>query len=609
MKQRDIFEFLFPKFEINKKVRMIELFAGYGSQSLAMKYLGVDFEHWKICEWAVPSIQAYKDAHFTDDNTDYSKELTKEEIINYLYEKGISMDYNEPMNLEQIKRLSDNQLRNIYNNIKITNNLVNIQNTHGKDLDIIEQDKYIYMLTYSFPCQDLSLAGLGKGMSRDSGTRSGMLWEVERILDECNELGALPTVLLMENVPQVIGAKNIKDFQSWRDKLESLGYSNYIEVLNAKHYGIPQNRERAFMISILGEYNYTFPKRIPLEKKLKDMLEKNVDEKYYFSDKQINQVIHWEAQQEPFETLGKPVSPTLTTRSGAYAAGMVLTSDLNQEEEKEIGEELLKIKETTKKGYKEAFEGDGIDISGRMETHRGTVQKDMCQTLKTSIDVGVVVKDEEAPLKRELCNKLIENGEVEEGDVIKHSYTQQILDGKKKCVEKSDGVMITLTTRGDCVGVCVKDEEEYLGMYNYVKSDNFMQGRDRFQPGKEISSTILAGSPPEAVVTRDTDEPKVLGGLGEKKSNGGTQWYQQDRIYDDNVAMSVTTTANPYYKNDLRIRKLTPKECFRLMGVKDEDYENIAKNQSNSKLYHLAGDSIVVDVLMAIFKEMINCEN
>jgi DNA (cytosine-5)-methyltransferase 1 len=101
------------------------------------------------------------------------------------------------------------------------------------------------------------------------------------------------------------------------------------------------------------------------------------------------------------------------------------------------------------------------------------------------------------------------------------------------------------------------------------------------------------------------DDPRVLGGIGEKLSNNGTQWYQQDRIYDDNVAISVTIVCNPYYKSNLRIRKLTPKECFRLMGVKDEDYENIDKHQSVNKLYHLAGDSIVVDVLMAIFKEMI----
>jgi site-specific DNA-cytosine methylase len=156
------------------------------------------------------------------------------------------------------------------------------------------------------------------------------------------------------------------------------------------------------------------------------------------------------------------------------------------------------------------------------------------------------------------------------------------------------------------VGVCVKDEnDDYVGMYNYVKSDNFMQGKNRFQPGKEISSAILAGSPPEAVVTRDLDEPKVLGGIGEKKSNGGTQWYQQDRIYDDNVALAVTTVCNPYYKSGLRIRKLTGKEAYRLMGFSDEDCDNARKVLSEAMIYHTAGDSICVSVLEAIFKQLL----
>lgn len=114
------------------------------------------------------------------------------------------------------------------------------------------------------------------------------------------------------------------------------------------------------------------------------------------------------------------------------------------------------------------------------------------------------------------------------------------------------------------------------------------------------------------------NEPKVIGGIGEKKSNNGTQYYQQDRIYDDEIAISITTAFNPYYSvnrggckqmqenNNLRIRKLTPKECFRLMGVKDEDIDLIMENQTNASGYHLAGDSIVVNVLMAIFSNLID---
>ena len=354
---------LYPTFKIDKPIRLITLFSGYDSQALALKYLGVKFEHYKTCEWAVKSIQALKDLHFENDNTDYSKNLTDDEVKEYLLKKGISSNYNDPMSKEQIKRLKNH--RQIYNNIQATHNLVNIQQVKGKDLCIKDTDKFTYLLTYSFPCQDLSLAGNRKGMS-DTSTRSGMLWEVERILGELEEK---PQIILMENVIQVHGEGNKEDFNKWQLRLEEMGYKNYWQDLIATDYGIPQTRNRTFMVSLLGDYNYTFPKPIPLKLKLKDMLEDNVDEKYYLSDKQINDIQSWNAYEKPLENMEKTdksdISPTLTTRSGAYAAGMIL------------------VKNATKKGYLEAEVGDGIDISSRMEYHRGNVQKGKCQTIST----------------------------------------------------------------------------------------------------------------------------------------------------------------------------------------------------------------------------------
>ena len=373
--QTNIFEMLYPTFKITKPIRLIEFFAGYGSQALALKYLGVSFEHWRICEWAVKSIQAYKDIHFTDDDIEVNK--TKEEMVDYLFEKGISSNYNDPMTKQQISRLSEEQLKTIVKNIEITHNLVNIQQVKGKDLCITDTDKFTYLLTYSFPCQDLSLAGKRMGMN-DTSTRSGMLWEVERIL---NELEEKPQVLLMENVPQVHGEGNVDDFNKWQLRLEQMGYKNYWQDLIATDYGIPQTRNRTFMISILGDYNYTFPKPIPLKLKLKDLLENNVDKKYYLSDKQIKDIQSWNAYEKPLDNLEKTDSSncrtTITTRSGAYAAGMIL------------------VKNATEKGYLEATIGDGIDISGRMEYHRGTVQKDKAQSVTCGggNNLGVVVND------------------------------------------------------------------------------------------------------------------------------------------------------------------------------------------------------------------------
>ena len=229
--QTTIFDAIYPKFKIDKPIRLIEFFAGYGSQALALKYLNVPFEHWKICEWAIKSIQAYKDIHFTDSHLTINKDRTKEEMVDYLYKLGISSNYNEPMTKDQINRLNEEQLKTILENIAITHNLVNIQQVKGKDLQIADTNEYDYILTYSFPCQDLSLAGKGKGMS-DTSTRSGMLWEVERILTECKELGTLPQILLMENVPQVHGEGNTEDFNKWQLRLEELGYKNYWQDLN-----------------------------------------------------------------------------------------------------------------------------------------------------------------------------------------------------------------------------------------------------------------------------------------------------------------------------------------------------------------------------------------
>ncbi len=469
MNQTTIFDIMYPKYKVTKPIRLIELFAGYGSQYLALKYLGANVKHYKICEWATKSIQAYNDLHIQD-YFDYSGNLSDDNILKILIELGVSINYNEPATREQLKRLD---FRKIYNNIIATNNLVNIQNAKGEDFKIVDKDKYDYIMTYSFPCQDLSLAGKGKGMA-DTSTRSGMLWEVERILNELKETNSLPQILLMENVPQVHGSDNVEHFNKWQLALENMGYKNYFQDLIATNYGIPQTRNRCFMISILGDYSYTFPKPIPLKLKLKDLLEKEVDEKYYLSDKQIKDIQSWNAYEKPLVNMKKiensNISPTLTTRTGAYSSSMIL------------------IKNATKKGYLEATDGDGINLSNRMEHQRGNVQKDKIQTLTTS--------------------------------------------------------------GGNDRGVCV-------GTYQYSKSDKFMNGKDRLQLGKDVSDTLQ------------------------------------------------TTPKEGVCYNDLRIRKLSPLECWRLMGIKDEDYYKVAKNQSNSSLYHLAGDSIVVNVLMAIFKEMI----
>ena len=236
--QMSIFDFTREPISITKPIRLIELFAGYGSQAMALKRIGAKFEHYRVVEFDKYAIASYNAVHGTDFPT------------------------------------------------------MDITKAHADDLNIVDADKYCYMMTYSFPCTDLSVAGKQMGMSKGSGTRSGLLWEVERILTEIRDSnGELPQILFMENVPQVHSKKNINDFEKWLGFLESLGYTNYWQDLNAKNYGVAQNRNRCFMFSFLGNYSYDFPKPIPLEKKLKDYLEDNVDEKYYINNEKADKLI------------------------------------------------------------------------------------------------------------------------------------------------------------------------------------------------------------------------------------------------------------------------------------------------------------------------------
>ena len=377
-------------------------------------------------------------------------------------------------------------------------------------------------------CQDLSLSGKLGGMEEGSGTRSSLLWEVERLLKECKEKGNLPNTLLMENVPQVIGTKNKSSFHKFMKRLEDLGYKNFVKVLNSKDFYIPQNRQRCFMVSILTKEDvFSFPNKMKLDYYLLDFLDKEVDEKYYLSDDKIIQIQNWKGFENPLEDINpNRVCSTLTTHCGKDSNGM----------------QLVLVPENTKKGYAEA------KVINRPQQKRGVVQKGMIQTIKTSCDdIGVVVND-----------------------------------------------------------------NKYLGTYEYSKSNNFMQNKSRFKPDKKVSNTLLASGNNNGIVVlenHETNEPKVIGGIGEKKSNNGTQWFLQDRVYDNKISPAICTSVNPYFlTKHLRIRKLTPCECYKLMGFTLVDYEKCAKIQSNATIYHQAGDSIVVTVLIAIFGKLLGID-
>lgn len=186
-KQSSIFSLMYEPKKITKPIRLIECFAGIGAQFAALKRLPVKVESYKTVEWAYNSILAYNYMHIRDFK-DYSEGKTKEEMIQRI--KGISTNYNEPLSDKQLEKKPIEWIKSAYNNIVATHNLVNIMEVKGSDLNIVDTDKYEYILTYSFPCQDLSLAGKKQGMAtsqKEGGTRSGLLWEIERILTELAE--------------------------------------------------------------------------------------------------------------------------------------------------------------------------------------------------------------------------------------------------------------------------------------------------------------------------------------------------------------------------------------------------------------------------------------
>lgn len=506
-------------FKIDKPIRLIELFGGISCQAQALMNLGIDFEEYRYCDFDKYACQSHNEIMGRND---------------------------KPSDITKWK---------------------------GEDLGVCETDKYCYIMTYSFPCTDLSTAGKMAGMERGSGTRSGLLWEVERLLKDCNEL---PQVLLMENVPQVHGKKNKASFDEWCQFLESLGYKNYWKDLNAKDYGVPQSRNRCFMVSLLGDYSYKFPEPIELKLKLQDLLEDEVDERYFLSDKALQGCVNTKFESAKLDNRvpQNDVIPTILARDYkdpklvqvAQLQGKGFTEMTGRVYDSnglsptiqtmQGGNRQPKIIRDTYVGrkVKELIDKYGY-IPNKFNPYNNAEIKDIAPTQSTQC--GSTTSSSAVLLKQEMCNKLIQDGKVKENDVIRHNYTTS---KNGNCIQ-SNNESPTLDTRCDCLGVC-------------VKTNNKRQ--------KELANKIDLA-----------------------KDNQFLDFYNQKS--QENIAGTITTrvdasNATGIYKN-LRIRKLTETECLRLMGVRDEYIKKMTC--SRSQQYKQAGNGIVVDVLMAIFKQML----
>jgi DNA (cytosine-5)-methyltransferase 1 len=254
-----------------------------------------------------------------------------------------------------------------------------IHNTNFEPQDITQWDKKIEvdLIMHGSPCQDFSISGKQAGGDKGSGTRSSLMYETIRIVEKLK-----PKYVIWENVKNLIGKKHKHNHDTYIYMLDKMGYNTYYQVLNAKDHGIPQNRERVFTISIRKDIDkgYVFPQKEELKLKLKDILEPQVDEKYYLSEEQCEKISNWKSYRNPIEEakyLDSEYSSCLTAKGN--------TSN---------NASMLLIKNATKKGYQEAFEGDSVNLAyPNSKTRRGRVGEQVSQTLQCNDSMGVVNND------------------------------------------------------------------------------------------------------------------------------------------------------------------------------------------------------------------------
>lgn len=227
-----------------KKLRVFEAFAGIGAQASALKRLNINYEIVGISDWFINAINCYDDIQNNGEPEITLPELSEQ--INYLQQFTFSKDSVNP--IKDISKLSEEEISRLYKANKRTKNLGSIVDIGNGKVKMPDTDLFVY----SFPCQDLSTGGKTKGMKKGSGTRSGLLWEIEKILTTLNNENRLPEYLLMENVKAILAESNRADLEQWLGFLNNIGYQNTDPmVLDATHFGIPQDRKRCFIISHL----------------------------------------------------------------------------------------------------------------------------------------------------------------------------------------------------------------------------------------------------------------------------------------------------------------------------------------------------------------------
>lgn len=435
------------------------------------------------------------------------------------------------------------------------------------------------LFTYSSPCQDFSQAGKQQGGTKGSGTRSSLLWECEKAI-----IKKRPKYLLMENVSALVSSKFIKLFNAWQKTLEGYGYRNFGKVLNAKDYGVPQNRERIFLFSIRDDGDnptFNFPKTIKLEKRLKDILETNVDEKYYLKEERIEGFNGKKMSVEEMVVLGwtRDSKGNIIDRHPVEEANCVTSGK----------------RENTQNYVVEPY------IYGLPHGHfKGDVYAEYSPTVKSSafaannplIEPQIVAMRGREP-------QVMTPKRTEYGKAIRKQYEAGEVQEQRKNIQqlepRNDGVSNTLTSvQKDNLLIEPIIYDDYNGR---VRDDQDTCGTLTTNCGNDAPRNGF-----KIIEPINTDEEGNASTL-----TAGYYKYGSKTLLGDTFGTSGTAVKESEY----RIRKLTERECFRLMDVPEEYIDIIQQSGvSRSQQYKMAGNSIVVSCLYHIFrKAFIETEN
>ena len=449
-------------------MKVLSLFTGIGAFEKALKNIGINYELVGFSEIDKYAIKSYCAIHNVD----------------------------EKINLGDITKINISKL--------------------PKDID---------MITHGSPCQDFSIAGKQAGGDLGTGTRSSLMWNTINIVTYCK-----PKYVIWENVKNLLSKKHRHNFDSYLTIMESLGYNNYYQVLNAKDYGIPQNRERVYTISIrkdIDKGNFKFPEKEELKLRLKDMLEDEVDEKYYLKNE----------------------------KNIKYNPNFYATKKYSEKSKEKIKRNIIKnnIVNTITANCMQSFNHDNCAIILEKSKIEAKVNRigGIFDTEKSKHQAGSIYD------KEQLAPTL---------DAMQGGWRQpSIIENKKEIV-----LIKNATKKGYMEAI----EGDSVNL-SYPES-NTRRGR----VGKEVSQTLQCKDSMEVVV----------GAAMRGRYNQNGEIKQCLEISKKEEANAITTVQkDSLIKNDLRIRKLTPKECWRLMGFSDEDFEKAANvPTSNTQLYKQA---------------------